>query len=132
MNIEIGEKTCIRLGAFAHECELSLAAAIDRLLDNWQKSGRGRVTLVERQEQYEQFVRRRMQKGSTNPPRYVKAINRFCQDHNINVWDMTNAEEVRRIYRGLRKGAFDHPGNHTLVSPAVKKFVAFLESENSG
>ena len=36
MNIEIGEKTCIRLGAFAHECKLSLSAAIDRLLDNQQ------------------------------------------------------------------------------------------------
>ena len=39
MNIDVGEKTCIRLSVFADKHNLSLSAAIDRLLDTQQGVG---------------------------------------------------------------------------------------------
>ena len=86
-------------------------------------------------EQYRRFVQGRVDASAT-VDMYVNALDHLYQNYGVDVWGMRNIEEVRRAYKSLLTGGNLHQPNcaynNRAMSAAVGKYVAFLQSENSG
>ena len=148
MKIEVEEKICIRLGQYAAESGLeSFSAAIGRLLSGQQdapKPGFGsassqtaslRSFASDIKGRYQAFVKRRV-KTPGPVAGYSSALDYLAQTHNVNVWRMTSIEEVRQVYQRFRPGSDLREVNYRYhngrMSAAVRQYIAFLQSENSG
>ena len=148
MKIEIEEKICIRLGQYVAERGLeSFSAAIDRLLSSQQdapKPGLGGASSQTASShsfasgikgRYQAFVKRRVK--TDGPVKgYPTALDHLARTHNANVWPMESIEEVRQVYQRFRPGGDLREANYRYnkgqMSAAVKQFIAFMKSENSG
>ena len=108
------------------KAEVSLEPFAD---DNSERGG------ISWQDRYKQFVRSQV-KTPGPVSGYPSALDHLARTYNINVWRMTNIEEVRQVYQRFRLGSDLREVNYRYhngrMSAAVRQYIAFLQSENSG
>ena len=130
MNIEIGEKTCIRLSVFADKHNLSLSAAIDCLLDNRQgvgdsspspavsQPGYSRLEIVYFPEGEENFKQKFLAIDSLRRIAYVR-IHYFGGHVAYREWRAANIDEDSSIRGNLMGGHLRNWRRRNIVKAEV-------------
>ena len=115
MNIEIGEKVCIRLSVFADKNNLSLSAAIERLLNNRPPSssavsrlGYSRLEIVYFPAGEENFKRALLAIDSSRRVAYIRIHAQGRMRPEYKQWRAENIDKDSSIRGNLMSGHLRH------------------------